>query len=184
MIRRINNIILMDDIIKKVKYSHTKDVVLVELKKSNFTVEFRNGKKNRAEIVKKMKLNKGEPVIIVGAKSDVSDLYVFGWDIKREGFINTGAYSIVRGTLEKIAGISQNKVLYVKNGDKLLTVFLGNKKCNFKSGDQISVACLSYNYDSCHCRCNEWNKEKCENCRKKNDEKRYIVLDIGGTYHE
>ena len=95
----------MDDIIKKVKYSHTKDVVLVELKKSNFTVEFRNGKKNRAEIVKKMKLSKGEPVIIVGAKSDVSDLYVFGWDIKREGFINTGAYSIVRGTLEKIAGI-------------------------------------------------------------------------------
>lgn len=69
----------MDDIIKKVKYSHTKDVVLVELKKSNFTVEFRNGKKNRAEIVKKMKLNKGEPVIIVGAKvMSVISMYLDG----------------------------------------------------------------------------------------------------------
>ena len=72
MLERINDVILMDGVIKKVSYSKNRDLFRVEFSDTKVVFEFRNGKRNRADLVKKMKLNAGEKVICIGAQSESS----------------------------------------------------------------------------------------------------------------
>ena len=180
MLRKINDTVLMDGIIKKIIYSRTKDFIRIEFKNSAMLFEFRNGKKNRADTVKKMKLESGEHVICIGAISDVNKNHVFGWDIKREGFINSGDVSFVKGHIDHVMKIGNKNMVYLKNGEKTMPLLINNSKFDLHDGKNMTAICGSHLYNICNNTCKEWNGNKCECCRKKKTEKRYIAVEIGG----
>jgi hypothetical protein len=168
----------MDGIIKKIFYSKTMDLVKIEFLNSEMIFEFRNGKKNRADMVKKMKLQVGEHVIVVGAKSDASRLYVFGWDIKREGYINVGNCAFVKGTVEKIMDSGTKRMVFVKNGEKLMPVYINAREPVLHTGSWVSVICYAHPFNTCQKPCVKWYTGKCDYCKKSLYEKRYIAMEL------
>lgn len=168
----------MDGIIKKISCSKTMDVFKIEFINSDMIFEFRNGKKNRADMVKKMKLQAGEHVIVIGAKSDASRLYVFGWDIKREGYINSGSCVFVKGTVEKLLDSGAKQMAYIKNGEKLMPVYVNADKFSLHTGKCVSAICYAHPYSTCQNTCPKWHTGKCEYCKKNIEEKRYIAMQL------
>lgn len=174
----------MDGVIKKISCSKTMDVFKIEFINSDMIFEFRNGKKNRADMVKKMKLQTGEHVIVVGAKSDASRLYVFGWDIKREGYINAGNCIFVKGTVEKLLDSGVKQMAYIKNGEKLMPVYVNADRFSLHTGKNVSAICYAHPYSTCQCTCPKWYTGKCEYCKKGETEKRYIAMQLEEENHE
>lgn len=177
MLERINDVILMDGVIKKVSYSKNRDLFRVEFSDTKVVFEFRNGKRNRADLVKKMKLNTGEKVICIGAQSEFSQFYAFGWDIKREGYFSQNGYSVVRGRIENSIKRGKKQMLYVKNGDKLMSLKVDSDVC-FEKGKDVSAICYSSPYSICNHPCRKWKTEACECCTKAEGEKRYTAMAV------
>lgn len=174
----------MDGVIKKISYSKTMDVAKIEFYDSEMIFEFRNGKKNRADMVKKMKLQAGDHAIVIGAKSDVSHLYVFGWDIKRNGYINMGNCIFVSGTVEKVSDAGVKKMVYIKNGEKLMPVYMNDNKPILRTGCLVSAICYAHPSSTCQKPCLDWHVGKCSFCKKDLSAKRYIAMEIEVTDKE
>lgn len=168
----------MDGIIKKISCSKTMDVFKIEFTNSDMIFEFRNGKKNRADMVKKMKLQTGEHVIVIGAKSDASHLYVFGWDIKREGYISAGNCIFVKGTVEKLLNSGAKQMAYIKNGEKLMPVYINANRIAFHEGCNVAAICYASTYAVCQRTCPNWYTRKCGYCKRAVSEKRYMVMQL------
>ena len=89
--------IIVNGFIRDISFTPTNDNVSISFTDSDIVFEFRNGKRKRADMIRKMRLHKGEKIMAIGAKSKASPLCVFGWDVKRKGIVKNKNYLMVQG---------------------------------------------------------------------------------------
>ena len=68
-------------------------------------------------------------------------------------------------------------MLYVKNGDKLMSLKVDSDVC-FEKGKDVSAICYSSPYSICNHPCKKWRTEACDCCTKADEEKRYTAMAV------
>lgn len=169
----------MEGIVKKVVFNHTKGKAIVSFSNSKTVFDFRNGKKKRADSIKKMNLRTGEHVIVIGAKSEGSSLYVYGWEIKRFGYLCQGKYSLLRGRLIKQEKSTLGEQILHLLCDKKTFVVKSTITSQLKNNCELTALCYSIKDIDCKA-CNNWKFDTCNLCRKNNND--LTIIESNGGY--
>ncbi len=178
MKRKINGVLLMEGVIKKVNFLSKNEKAVVTFEDGT-EVEFRNAKKNRADHVRKLQLASGEHVIAIGAHSDKNPLYVFGYDIQRKGKLSNEGYSVMLGRVKNLVKMKSACMLYMEENKKqaIIKTDPNMSRC-IEVGDEIACICFQNLYQECASPCENWDISKCECCQKKKSDMRFTALDI------
>lgn len=174
----VNGVLLVEGVIKKVtfKSSNEKAVVYFE---DGLEIEFRNAKKNRADHVRKLQLHVGERVIAIGAHSVKNPLYVFGFDIQRDGKLQNDNYTIIKGQVKQLVKLKSACMLYMGENKKQSIIKAEPSMAkDIKAGDDVTCICFQQLYQECTQVCNEWSISKCKCCQNKQTDKRLTALDL------
>lgn len=175
----IGDMILVGGIISQIRKEEERIYVSFHEETEDMVFEFRNGKKPRADHVKKLKLEQGERVIASGGKCKFSSAYVYGWDISREGKIGNKDYSLIRGCVRKIKMNKPGRSAVFVIDPQGLEIKVPSRLC-----DEIEVmdniSCLAYTYVRTECTspCKNGITPKCIFCCKKAAKKRYIGIAV------
>ena len=169
----------MEGVIEKVAFNDTKGKAVITFSNSKTTVEFRNGKKKRADSIKKMNLKTGEHVIVIGAKSEGSCLYLYGWEIKRFGFLCQGQYFLMRGRLIKQEKSPLGEMVLHLLCDKKKFILKSNNISLLKMNSELTVMCYSIREMECGC-CDKWKFNRCNSCKMNKNNDLRIIQTIGG----
>lgn len=110
--------IIVNGFIRDISFTPTNDNVSISFTDSDIVFEFRNGKRKRADMIRKMRLHKGEKIMAIGAKSKASPLCVFGWDVKRKGIVKNKNYLMVQGKVIQNDGFT----VQIDNGKKSIRI--------------------------------------------------------------
>lgn len=164
---------MIDGTVKKIRYDSVKGKYMVEFDRPEVTFEFRNGKKNRADTIRKMKLREGEHVIAIGARKDGLPLYAYGWELKRNGSINAGGMYMVRGDVLSSVTTPSCSLISLKTEDKVTTVKAGH---GADVGSCISILCTSALAYECPTPCSGWGTDRCKECKKMKKERRFTAF--------
>lgn len=171
--------ILLGGIIQNVRFSKEKDRAYVEMQGKKMTLEFRNAKKNRADLIRRMRFQEGEPVIAIGAESHSSEIYSFGWEMQREGALSYGYYSLLKGTVNQVF-LARSSVLILKVGEtKTYTITVsGPDISHISRGDEITCLCYRKENRDCMKQCPDRTMKKCSNCTEKKREQNLYMLKV------
>ena len=175
MERNVGDTLLYEGVVSNISFTMNKEKALVEFEDSDFIFEFRNGKKKRADTVKMMKLQAGERIIAVGAKSSGNQKYVYGWDVKREGTVNAGRYFIMKGEVTKTVKVSPFTVAYVRQDDKIIPLKISEP---VYAGKKLAALCYFDPCSECSRPCPDWKPEKCCNCKRRKSARHFTALEI------
>lgn len=171
----VNGIIMLEGYIEKVSFSEKKGKAFVEFSDGTL-FEFRNGNSNRSDHVKKLRLQKGDKVIAIGAVNENSSLYVFGFDIQRSGCISKDCYFIFSGTVEKIVSMKEYSIFYINYGISNIAVVKALNSSEFlhiSNGMEITCMCISNTVKDFSI---VYENEKRNGFRKKS--RRFIALEV------
>lgn len=181
MRREEHSLLLMDGSIKRIRYE--KESAFLDFKhpqEGDMTVEFRNAKKNRADHVRKLRLNATEKVILVGSKSSSTPCYLFGYDVERRGWLSTGNYSLLKGPVQSLMKIGCSIVAGIAvEGSKNTSIKIPDSilKKDIQMEDEITCICLRTSEEFCKKPCKEWGISKCSSCKKKQQVPHYLALE-------
>lgn len=164
----INGVLLYEGILKKISFSEIEGKAYLEFS-DGIIFEFRNGKSNRSDHVKKLRLQSGEHLIAIGAISKSSDLYIFGYDVQRKGYLKKENYYLFHGTVEKYMCIGNTHIIYLNNGTNVDIVKILNRSGirHIESGEQITCICAT-----------EQKKPFLLEANAKKRKKRFVALEI------
>ena len=177
MLRLVNgDALLVGGVIDKVSFSGEKAVIQFR-GKGGTTIEYRKGKKKRADHVRKLKLKPGETIIASGGLSKTSPIHGFGWDVLREGRVSSKEYVLVSGSVKKVIKGARHKVLTVR-ADKDINIRTSSSLEGIEEGEHILCLCYSYNKKECTNPCGNGNEIKCAFCRKMVARKRYVAMKV------
>ncbi len=173
--------IIMSGTIKKIHPHKSSQVFSFDIQEENstMTVEFRNGKHNRADIARKMMLNYGEHVIIVGSMDRGSHSFIYGYDIKRDGMVSALPMVLAKGNVIKSQPCGNSTIIRLQyDGQKNLLikvpVFLKNGHINV--GDHMAFMCLRETAYKCQESCHKWSDETCMHCPKTTRTYKYSAM--------
>lgn len=172
----MDDAVLVGGIIHKIRFSKEKDRVYLDMRESKLTLEFRNGKKNRADLIRKMRYQEGETIISVAGISKASQIYAFGWEIQREGMLSSGYYCLIKGTINRIF-YSDHSVILLKVNEKM-TIYITTDLdlSEYSAGNEILCLCYKGEEKECLNHCSERTLKKCSICSKKKSEKKYYAI--------
>lgn len=170
----INGTVIICGNIKKPIFSDTKEKAFVKFDDGTI-IEFRNGKKARADHIKKLQLSEGEYVIAIGAVSTNSSLYIFGYDLKRYGILFSDDYYFLAGKVRKSNSFPDYSIIQLNYGEKYdAYIKTASSISDIKTGDFISCMCLSITEENLNPSYSK-NSRKILGMKKR---KEYIGLDL------
>lgn len=179
----INGLLLFEGAVRRVTFSEIKARAFVELEgDSRLVAEFRNGKKPRADHVRKLKLEKGERVVVIGTRSGSSQAYLFGYDIQREGKVSSGDYLMMKGVVRKLIRFKDSGIICMESDRKKKMVKASSELLRgVREGQEVSCLCYQNTCRECTGLCDEWNPKKCSACDRRMAEKRITALSLEGV---
>lgn len=181
MKRRVKDLLLLEGVISNIRFSEKKERVTIRFEdEGGMVAEFRNGKKARADHVRKLMLKAGERVIVVGARSDSNPLYCFGYDIQRDGSVLSGNYTIIHGTASHVLRMKKNGMFYLDDGGKTRALIKTEPGMlqNVNEGSEVTCLCYRKTCKGCNKPCKDWSAKKCGYCRQRTSERRYTALQV------
>lgn len=178
---RKNMAVLVGGTVADVRFSPEKGKAYVEFEnEGNFVFEFGNNRRPLADHIRKMRLQKGEKVVAIG-RFGGSEVYGFGFDVKRSGEVGEGEYSLLRGTVDRIvkAGSRTVVVLRSDDGKTFTTSAPKNVVSNLSEGNVTTFKCVTKKMTECETLCSNFSRAKCSACKKNRPQKRYEVIEVG-----
>lgn len=178
MKRNINEKVFLVGKISRIKFSQLRNSVLLNFdQEGGVTVEFRNGKINRADHVKKLRLSVGDEVLLIGKK--ISDTYVYGYAISKHGMVSDGRYSLMTGHVTHIVnfqGYGAMIKLELPDGTVSAIRLMTPMTDVPVMGAYASFLCYRNKKQETCSACKEWNIEKCKLCRKPKEKNILLAL--------
>lgn len=140
-------------------------------------VEFRNnGKKNRADIVKRLDLKKDDRILVSAGKSKADPSYLYGWDIFLQGSVSVKNASLLTGCISRIIHGVKDDVLIMESDGRENAIKIHKTKKTLKEGDETTVLCFCYRKKNCAKTCKGGDLFQCILCSKQNMAKRYVGI--------
>lgn len=182
MIARVKEAALVTGTVADVRFSPSKNVAYVDfdLGRDTFTFEFKNGKKPRADHVRRLRLKKGDEAVAIGAVSEGSALYGFGYDVSTSGRVEKDSYAILSGTVEKVVRGRNSGVVCLKDdeGKTRQLKCRAEDAAETEAGDKATALCQSWSAFECEKRCGEASVARCAECERKKKTKRYDAIKL------
>lgn len=177
---KIGDMILTGGMISQIKYNGDKVYVCFHGATEDMTYEFRNGKRPRADHVRKLNLKEGENVLASGGRSKLSSAYAYGWDISRDGTVGNKEYGLIYGHVRKIMRPHKpnSPAVFVIDPQGIEIKIPSRLSQGIREADDIICLCYAYTKSECLSPCKKGITNKCAFCRKKTAKKRYIGLAI------
>lgn len=175
----MDDAVLVGGTIQAVRFSEDKQQVSIDIGNSPcMTMEFRNSRKNRADMVRKMRFAAGEQVIAIGKMTKNSQVLAYGWDIQREGGLSEGYYCMLKGVVTRIFQASESVIDLKLNDKSSILLTTTQSTWDLKTEDELTCLCYRRTRSGCMKSCPDRSIRKCRNCMNQKNEKNYYVLQI------
>ena len=147
----MNGTILLSGNVSDITFSPAKDKVKIEFKdEGNFVFEFNDKKKKRAQHVLKSRMKKGETLLAIGAQSEGSHMYGYGFEVMREGKITQDGCTIIRGTISDVVKAGKKLIVRVSYKNKTVSILCGSSFSDkLVVGEKRTFLCCEINTVYC-----------------------------------